>query len=589
MQFDRANSPQPGRSVKPIKNVQHGTKPSNSPASGIAVSGGVDSMALAKFCSIISSQKNDFPSFKAYVVDHKARKESSEEAQEVLLYLKALDLEAQLLTLDWGPDPSSHKIANFETVARQKRYRALTRACLDDGINCLLVGHHKDDLEELALLKLVQGRNPFGSKGIDLVARAAYQNEPHKVVDAARHSNKGETTIATESQKLPKWFHRSESRDTEALHEEQQQQQKQKHKLLPKTSTAVPGNVLGLGKMPIFSGHIQIGRPLLRNRKEALKEYCRESGTPWLEDLSNQDPSLTPRNSIRKLLSDGKLPPSLAKDGLLHRRLSETVWRFCEGPELSGRQLFLDCCKIKSFDLQTGVLIVSLPSQEMLRNYRDTAVDKSEAQIETEFIDALCDIFWTISPRTLLGPSRMTKALDLFGLRMNENVIVPKRFTLGHVMATPLPQASHSTRSTWVLERQPFQKRERLRKYFADVTAPTIDLVTNEWELWDGRFWILAEKKTREALVIEPLTEHLLARFRRALAPLHAVDLGRLIASRCAGSVRFTLPVITCDGNPISLPTLGYSIPKVDTIATWQMQYKNLDRTFSSHGGFPLS
>lgn len=51
---------------------------------GIAVSGGVDSMALAYLCKQIQEQDENRPCFTAFVVDHRARPESTAESLKVV-------------------------------------------------------------------------------------------------------------------------------------------------------------------------------------------------------------------------------------------------------------------------------------------------------------------------------------------------------------------------------------------------------------------------------------------------------------------------------------------------------------------------
>lgn len=50
---------------------------------GLAISGGVDSMALAALCSQLQGSRDDSVDFHAFVVDHGARPESSQEARNV--------------------------------------------------------------------------------------------------------------------------------------------------------------------------------------------------------------------------------------------------------------------------------------------------------------------------------------------------------------------------------------------------------------------------------------------------------------------------------------------------------------------------
>jgi len=56
----------------------------------IAVSGGVDSMALAYLCRKLQEEQPSRFHFKAFVVNHMARENSTEEAKSVALSLRSL-------------------------------------------------------------------------------------------------------------------------------------------------------------------------------------------------------------------------------------------------------------------------------------------------------------------------------------------------------------------------------------------------------------------------------------------------------------------------------------------------------------------
>lgn len=59
-------------------------------AIAIAVSGGVDSMALALLCRRLQEEQRGTLCFRALIVDHKARQDSTEEAKAVALSLRKL-------------------------------------------------------------------------------------------------------------------------------------------------------------------------------------------------------------------------------------------------------------------------------------------------------------------------------------------------------------------------------------------------------------------------------------------------------------------------------------------------------------------
>jgi tRNA(Ile)-lysidine synthase len=122
----------------------------------VAVSGGPDSMALAflaKCFSIINNVNINF-----YLVDHKLRKESSQEAKVVISVLKKFNIKCELLRWN-GKKPTS----NIQGIARKKRYYLLSKQCIKDKTNNLLLGHHLGDLYENFLIRLLRGS---GLKGL---------------------------------------------------------------------------------------------------------------------------------------------------------------------------------------------------------------------------------------------------------------------------------------------------------------------------------------------------------------------------------------------------------------------------------------
>ena len=116
----------------------------------VAVSGGPDSMALA-FLVKCYSLKNKL-NVKYFIVDHKLRKESSNEAKKIKNILKKIDIDAKILLWN-GKKPSK----NIQARARDKRYFLLTQECKKNDVKYLLLGHHINDLFENFLIRLVRG------------------------------------------------------------------------------------------------------------------------------------------------------------------------------------------------------------------------------------------------------------------------------------------------------------------------------------------------------------------------------------------------------------------------------------------------
>ena len=126
----------------------------------VAVSGGPDSLALCFLSKIFSIKKH--LKVKYLHVDHKLRKNSTEEAKFVKLLLKKLPANLEILT--WvGKKPKS----NIQSVARDKRYKLLINKAKKLKINNILLGHHNDDLIENFFIRILRGSGLNGIVSFD--------------------------------------------------------------------------------------------------------------------------------------------------------------------------------------------------------------------------------------------------------------------------------------------------------------------------------------------------------------------------------------------------------------------------------------
>ena len=134
-----------------------------------AVSGGPDSLALAFLTKIYSIKNNIDSSY--CIVDHKLRKESTNEARKVQKILKKLNIKSEILTWN-GKKPSK----NIQSSARNKRYELLFSQCEKYKINNILLGHHEDDLLENFFIRLLRGSGLKGLISLDIKNKIGDKN-----------------------------------------------------------------------------------------------------------------------------------------------------------------------------------------------------------------------------------------------------------------------------------------------------------------------------------------------------------------------------------------------------------------------------
>jgi len=122
----------------------------------VAVSGGLDSMALSFLAKCYSIENNKKIYF--FIVDHKLRKNSTFEANLVKKKLKLFKISSNILTI------KNEKIStNIQSFARENRYKLIIKQSLIKKIDMILTAHHSDDLIENFFIRLLRGS---GLKGL---------------------------------------------------------------------------------------------------------------------------------------------------------------------------------------------------------------------------------------------------------------------------------------------------------------------------------------------------------------------------------------------------------------------------------------
>ena len=122
----------------------------------VAVSGGSDSMALSFLAKCYSLEKKKKVHF--FIVDHKLRKNSTNEAKLVKKKLNSFQVICEILTIK-----KIKKLSNLQSVARYQRYDSIIKQSSKRKIDYVLTAHHADDLIENFFIRLLRGS---GLKGL---------------------------------------------------------------------------------------------------------------------------------------------------------------------------------------------------------------------------------------------------------------------------------------------------------------------------------------------------------------------------------------------------------------------------------------
>ncbi|TKA49321.1 hypothetical protein B0A55_12812, partial [Friedmanniomyces simplex] len=260
-QFENVMAKEP--EIEGAKNAKEGAAEEGAAEEGLAVSGGVDSMALASLCSENAQVINRQTPLVGFIVDHKLREGSTQEARNVAEELRRLRIEPRVLTLDWKHHGNPSTVEHLEHLARKLRFQAIGRACSEYGIESLLVAHHADDQAETVLMRIVGKYFGSGLRGIG----------------CSRPIPECQGIYGVDQSGSPRLVKSREPETTNDAHE-----------------------------MLIEDGGVSVLRPLLSFTKEELTEYCKAAKVRWFEDRTNADPKFALRNTIRHLQKNDRLP-----------------------------------------------------------------------------------------------------------------------------------------------------------------------------------------------------------------------------------------------------------------------------------------
>lgn len=557
------------------------------PSIGLAISGGVDSMALAYLCSRAQRvaghprvSDNPTGTFRCLIVDHKLREESSREALAVQENLRALGLRAQIITTRWTETLAAagcahpSELPNIETVARRMRYRRLASVCAMGNMASLLLAHHQDDQYETVLMRLLSGHGRAGLLGMRTATDVPESHDIHGAYQSGfiddQTSLKPMISYRPTSYEL-KYIRRQmvAEMDPEVILRELHRGagmgalgEEDFDVYVPKTKWLLPA-----APPQIEDGGVLIYRPLLEFSKERLIATCEAARVPWFEDRTNADPTLTMRNAVRHLYKNHPLPVALQKPAILE--LSNRLNKQVALEEAEANRL-LTRTVVRDFEPTAGTVVVQLPSFRFprLRKGKNNKAKRARRLEHNRRIAAILlkKLIAIVTPEVQGGfaGNLQNTVLRLFPSlndRPSDFPADPKSFNVSSVHFLPIRASKNSKEPLkWYLTREPYVSgrplprcdfgrltlRHRWRRRPDQWRWPQY----TKWKLWDGRFWVHIRNRSPVHAAVAAFDIKHAKSFRDSLPDGHARDeLMALLKLHAPGKVRYTLPAIYTAGD----------------------------------------
>ena len=492
-------------------------------------------------------------------------------------------------------DPTS--LPDFEMQARQARYRLIADRAIRERIHHLFLGHHQDDQVETILMRLIRNSNDsfLGRQGIPT----------HNTIPCCEDIRGAQTVERYEN--FPHWLRRAGAR-------------------IPREQMKSMDINRGKGVTPSQAGGLQIHRPLLAVPKSEIIDFCLRNGIKYVQDETNHDPTLTMRNAVRHLRNSYALPRALQGPPILEL----LRWSQSFASSLVARgELAMRHVKVLTFDLRSGRMTVQLSS-----GFAAYCEDDPEAGAY-----ALARLTGVVSPQSKEDEPTVVPQNNLAEFVGKNRCRTPEQMTMQQallekaesdlVASAQLSESGEKEReeidyrwelhdvrdAVWTLSRPPMRPAERelasrgfapymrwkhlaskqahnpKSKYVADLDKKA--WVWSEWMLWDHRYWIRvrASDATRLSMIrIRTYAESDVQKVYEKLGE-ESSEFKAMLAEAAPGKSRYTIPVLTVEGQVAVFPTLNVMVQKSITkniksslshhrFLEWEVCFKVLDQPF---------
>lgn len=475
---------------------------------GLAISGGVDSMALAFLMNRLRTME---PTFRvadnnisirpiAFVVDHRLRPESTKEAVAVIKQLSRFShLSNQLITINWRDellidgDFDISSVPNIESLARKYRYRRLARQISYAYIASLFTAHHQDDQYETVLMRLLNGHGVRGLRGMRQGTNIPECYDMHNIYESGfvddqlraqpyvnfrprRRDWRFTRRDLREEIDMP--THMAELRaglqtDLDITYIDRQYGDDPAARNRRKAPAIPP--------IPIENMGTVVYRPLLGFGKDRLIATCEANKIKWFEDPTNQDETMTLRNALRHMTRNHELPVALRKESVL--RLSQYCVEKTRAQDDEADR-WLSKATMHDFEPNTGTLVVTVPDMTVLPPKRRSIYNRRRRELRLahrRIIAALVvrRLVAYVTPdralpvvHTLQGAvARLFPSIAAVGDAAKVTDKVPKSFSQASSLFIPLQPTTEkglaganpsraASPQKWFLTRQPYTSQQ---------------------------------------------------------------------------------------------------------------------------------
>ena len=304
--------------------------------------------------------------------------------------------------------------------------------------------------------------------------------------------------------------------------------------------------------LDIEGGGVRVYRPLLGFHKNRLMATCVQSGTSWIEDRTNHDPTLTVRNTLRVLLRDNRLPSALRTSSLL--ALARRI--LLQKTDLEAQTTALiKRCDVE-FDARVGGWLTRLPkripvldgdsplpamvlAEKLVQRLAESApcevVSRSQVSSVARHLFP-AETHTKESPRPLSIPASSSSRSGMDGPGIIARQVLFKRIVAPPCKGTRLNDDELDPEYVWTITRHPCTsprhapqshiifppvQTSRLGPTTAHLSTSTTAADNNNnnntiikrndngqrdgwspWQIWDHRFWIRLRNQSSRPIVL---------------------------------------------------------------------------------------